>query len=280
MTLRHLAPGFSLALLLGVPAGAVAQPPDTARAATCDRGPCASSEMATRAPDAVDVEPRSQGLLRQIGGDFRRVFTRKDNLWVLGVGLGAAASVAELDDTIPTTHFNAERFESAGLDQLFEPGEILGGSLAQVGGALLTFGVGKLSSSSEIEAVGRDLVRAQVLTQGMTQLLKTSVRRRRPDLSNRSSFPSGHTSGAFASATVLSRRYGWRVGVPAYGAAAYIGASRLSENKHFLSDVIFGAAIGITAGRTVTVSRGRTRFELSPMVAPGGAGVHVAVRRR
>jgi hypothetical protein len=71
-------------------------------------------------------------------------------------------------------------------------------------------------------------------------------------------------------ATVLQRRYGWKVGVAAYGVAAYVAASRLSENKHFLSDVIFGAAFGIMGGRAVAVGRGPVRFALSPMVPPGG----------
>ena len=99
----------------------------------------------------------------------------------------------------------------------------------------------------------------------------------RPDGSSRSSFPSGHASGTFASATVLQRHYGWKVGIPAFGVASYVAASRLAENKHYLSDVVFGAAIGLTAGRTVTFGMGSTRFEVSPMAARGGAGVQVSV---
>ena len=120
---------------------------------------------------------------------------------------------------------------------------------------------------------------AQLLTQGVTQLLKYSVRRTRPDGSSRSSYPSGHASGTFASATILQRHYGWKVGIPAFGVASYVAASRLAENKHYLSDVILGAAIGITAGRTVTFGKGSTRFELAPMAAPGGGGVQVSVFR-
>ena len=40
-----------------------------------------------------------------------------------------------------------------------------------------------------------------------------------------------------------------------------------------LSDVAFGAAIGIVSGRTVTIGRGENRFALAPMAAPGGGGV-------
>jgi len=90
------------------------------------------------------------------------------------------------------------------------------------------------------------------------------------------SIPSGHSSGTFATATVLQRRYGWKVGIPAYRFAAYVAASRLSENKHLLSDVILGAAIGIMGGRTVTVGRGPVCFAISPMIPPGGG---VGIRR-
>ena len=40
---------------------------------------------------------------------------------------------------------------------------------------------------------------------------------------------------------------------PAYAVAAYVGASRVQAGKHFTSDVVFGAALGIVAGRTVTL---------------------------
>ena len=185
------------------------------------------------------------------------------------------------DERIAKSGFNLElpQNEDGTLDGVFDPGTLLGSSLVQVGGAFATYGVGSLIRKPGVAALGRDLVRVQLLTQGVTQLLKYSVRRTRPDGSSRSSYPSGHASGTFASATVLQRHYGWKVGIPAFGVASYVAASRLAENKHYLSDVILGAAIGITAGRTVTFRKGATRFELSPMAAPGGAGVQVSVLR-
>jgi membrane-associated phospholipid phosphatase len=71
----------------------------------------------------------------------------------------------------------------------------------------------------------------------------------------------------------LHRHFGWKVGLPAYGLATYVAASRLQENRHFASDVIFGAAIGIVAGRTVTVGRGRGTFTVAPVALRGGAAV-------
>ena len=86
------------------------------------------------------------------------------------------------------------------------------------------------------------------------------------------SFPSGHAATAFASATVLQRRFGWKAGIPAYAVATYVAASRVDMQRHYLSDVVFGAAIGIVAGRTVTV--GGHEFEVGPMATgSGGAGI-------
>jgi len=68
-----------------------------------------------------------------------------------------------------------------------------------------------------------------------------------------SSFPSGHTTGAFAAATVFAMEYSDRplVRVIAYGSAWLIGLSRITENKHWVSDVLAGAALGLLSGRQV-----------------------------
>lgn len=66
------------------------------------------------------------------------------------------------------------------------------------------------------------------------------------------SFPSGHTTGAFAVASVIATHYDqlW-VQVLAYGGATVAGYERLRRGKHFLSDVIAGALIGTAVGRSV-----------------------------
>jgi membrane-associated phospholipid phosphatase len=73
------------------------------------------------------------------------------------------------------------------------------------------------------------------------------------------SFPSGHTTVAFAAASAvtseLAARDGalrWRVGVPLYLGAAAAGWSRMHENRHWATDVVGGAAIGTIAGVAVT----------------------------
>jgi membrane-associated phospholipid phosphatase len=86
--------------------------------------------------------------------------------------------------------------------------------------------------------------------------LKSAVGRTRPDGSDTRSFPSGHTSGAFTISTILSRRHGWKVGIPAFGLATFTAIARMEDNRHYFSDVVAGAAIGIAVGQLVTPKAG------------------------
>lgn len=70
----------------------------------------------------------------------------------------------------------------------------------------------------------------------------------RPDGSNNHSFPSGHTATAFMCATMLHKEYGcvspW-YSIGGYTVATLTGVSRILNNKHWISDVVTGAGIGI-----------------------------------
>lgn len=89
---------------------------------------------------------------------------------------------------------------------------------------------------------------------GVTYILKGVTKYPRPDGSTYDSFPSGHTSSAFASATLLYEEYGHRsvwYSVGGYGVATSVGALRILNNRHWLSDVLFGAGVGIGATEVV-----------------------------
>jgi len=103
------------------------------------------------------------------------------------------------------------------------------------------------------------------------------VRRERPDGSNNLSFPSGHSSVTFATATVIERHLGWRKAIAAYAIASYVAMSRIHDDQHYLSDVIFGAAVGSIAGRTV-VHHAADYWAMTPVAVPGG-GVALMVTR-
>lgn len=86
------------------------------------------------------------------------------------------------------------------------------------------------------------------LTAGITSGLKYSVGTLRPDGSTHNSFPSGHTATAFAAAHILHKEYGsyspW-ISIGGYTVASVVGVSRILNNRHWVSDVIAGAGIGI-----------------------------------
>ena len=73
----------------------------------------------------------------------------------------------------------------------------------------------------------------------------------------------------------LENRLGYRAGIPTYAVAAYVAMSRLHDNVHKASDVVFGATIGTIVGRSVTW-HGRN-FYASPMLLPKGGGIIVNV---
>ena len=83
----------------------------------------------------------------------------------------------------------------------------------------------------------------------VTFSIKSAVKRGRPDGGPNSSFPSGHTQIAFASAMGIATAYGFEYALPSFGLAVVTGLSRLSDNAHWLSDVVAGATIGLLFGR-------------------------------
>ena len=81
------------------------------------------------------------------------------------------------------------------------------------------------------------------------QGFKYSTRRERPDESESVSFPSGHTQASFSLATSMTESYGWKKSLPFWIMGVFTGISRISDDKHWLSDVTAGATIGILFGR-------------------------------
>jgi membrane-associated phospholipid phosphatase len=227
-------------------------------------------EVAREAPPAPRaVSPSVRDIVFDAAGDFRNIATWQNLAILTGGGIGASLANTA-DPAVSRT-----MFQSSSLDTALQAGETLGGARTQLAAAVATYAFGRVASQSRIASLGADLIRAQIVTQSMTAAIKLSVGRTRPD-GTEYSFPSGHSSVTFATATVLHQNFGWKVGAPAYGLATYVAASRVQDKRHFLSDVAFGAAIGIVGGRAVTVGRGDAKFAVSPAAAPGGAAVRFA----
>lgn len=198
-------------------------------------------------------------------GDIRNLPSRQTAGW-LAVGAAAALGAKPADSTFGRSLSTAKQ-----LEEPLEPGAFVGSTPFQLGLSAATYAFGRMSDSPRMTAVGADLFRAQLMSQGLTMVAKQAVRRHRPEGSGYA-FPSGHTTVSFASATVLQRHFGWRVGAPAYAIASYVAMSRVQMQRHYLSDVAFGAALGIAAGHSIRLGQQR-QMELAPMFAPGGGGI-------
>lgn len=98
------------------------------------------------------------------------------------------------------------------------------------------------------------LIKSELLMTALVSSLKYTTHVLRPDSSNYYSFPSGHTAQAFAAATFLQKEYGhlsiWYT-IGGYGVATTVGALRILNNKHWISDVLVGAGIGILSTNLV-----------------------------
>ena len=218
-------------------------------------------------PGIAERIPAFKELFTALPGDFRALASRQ-NAGLALVGTIGGFAVRPMDQQVARSDWGAPA-----VNPFFEPGQQVGGFIIQAGAAFATYFAGRATNNARVAVIGAKLVRAQIVAQATTQAIKFSAQRTRPDGTSLS-FPSGHTAATFATATVLQSELGWKVGVPAYAIAAWVGASRMERQRHYFSDVVVGATIGILAGRSVTIGRGGARFEVSPMAAPGGIGVN------
>ncbi len=161
------------------------------------------------------VDKPFKRLFQNLFTDLRRL-PSKDTAVVMSIGSVLGIAAHPLDDHI-TEHASA-----GGTDQVFAVGGALGGGYLQAGGAIVTYAIGKMTKQPTVTHIGADLIRAQVLAGVVTHSIKLAVRRDRPGgtpghMPATYAFPSGHAAATWASATVLWRHLGWKVGVPASG---------------------------------------------------------------
>jgi membrane-associated phospholipid phosphatase len=258
---------------------------ETPAAGTSGTATAGSPGQTSPIPNTTPALPPHTGLstlVRDTVHDYAAFPQRESTWWILGIGGALAASLHPLDDDI-----NSHLVSSSAADKIWKPGHIIGGPVIYVvpwvlyiGGRYVVPGVSDENETNKVSHLGLDMVRAELLEEGFVQALKFTVRRERPDGSNNQSFPSGHAAVTFAVASVLERHLGYRAAWPTFVIATYVATSRLHDNVHFLSDVLFGAAIGTASGWTVVGRHGRTNYALSPVPVPGGFAVMVTPRSR
>ncbi len=232
----------------------------------------AAAGSTAASPDGRRTIGRLPGNLgRSVIGVFH-----KDNLLPLGAGAAATGIASIWDEDVR---------EAA---QPYNWGETLETAGGPIWSSVLVAGMftaGRISHGPRFRAMTYDMLDAAVVNFGYTELLKLAVGRERPNGQDHKSFPSGHTSNAFALAAVADRHYGWKLGIPAYLAASLVGASRIQQDKHYLSDVVAGATVGFIVGRTVVRVNGspleeaapRASLQLAPIVSRRARGMRLTL---
>jgi membrane-associated phospholipid phosphatase len=191
-----------------------------------------------------------------------------ENLYWAGAGGGLALIAHPFDDNV-----NHALVGNNTAENIFKAGEILGELPTLLGSATVVYATGRIGDKPKVSHLGMDLIEALAMSEALTQTLKYTVRRERPDGSSKNSFPSGHAADTFAFATALERHLNWRYSIIGYTFASYVAISRLPANRHWLSDAVFGSAVGIIAGRTVTSHESERPYPVALTIIPGGVAV-------
>lgn len=108
----------------------------------------------------------------------------------------------------------------------------------------------------------------------VSTVLKKIVQEPRPNNpTDKASFPSGHSTTAFAFAAVVGTEHEWYWAVPAYGLATFVAYSRINDNVHRLHDVVGGAVIGITYGLSLHYLYNQQKEDQHMAFLPYGNGL-------
>lgn len=177
-------------------------------------------------------------LLRDLSNPWRA-----GNATTLGAGTAATLAVLSFEDPEET----GTTLENSPFEGLVDVGDLFGSGAVVGAGTAGVLAVGLLSGSAPATDLGLDLASSLATTSFYTWTLKIAFDRRRPS-GGPHSFPSGHTALAFATAAVIDRHAGNVVSILGYGLAAGTALGRMEDRRHYLSDVMFGAALGLAVG--------------------------------
>jgi membrane-associated phospholipid phosphatase len=205
---------------------------------------------------------------RNILRDQRTIWTapfhlhRKDAKWLIPFGIGSMA-------LITTDRISGD--EIAEFHRAVKPSRIIsyGGSTYSAGVIAGTFYlVGRTKHDDRASETGllsaESLIDSLIVVEGLKEITQRARplagRDRSEFFDGGSSFPSGHSIQAWSVATIVAKEYADRplVKVAAYGAATAVSFSRFTGQKHYLSDVLFGSALGYGIGQYVFRARHRS----------------------
>lgn len=200
------------------------------------------------------------------------------------VGITAVATLA--DKNIKDF---SQRNQSDFADDVFSIGKYYYTEF--VGASIIAFyGFGLIGGDTKVRRLAVKLTEATLLASSITLITKTVIGRGRPYKqesqyytnpftfdNDYNSFPSGHTTLAFAYSTVMANEMDnvfWKIGW--YSLAGLVGYARIYHNQHWFSDVLMGAAIGYFSGEFVNnhkLNMKNTAISLFPL--PSGLSIQM-----
>lgn len=240
--------------------------------------------------DSITVSGEITGGIKRLSDesiDFVSTpFQLKNNNLLITIGvIGATALTYSYDKDIQN---KLKPNQNSKTRKIADAGSLAGDPYLHLGFAALVYGSGIAADSEKVKQTGEMIGEALILADAATLIIKESAGRGRPNTttskgefrpfgfkSDYDSFPSMHTASSFAMASVLSATSdSYLMKSVYYLAASFVGFSRMYKNKHWASDVLFGAALGELSGRVVTnYHASGNRISLTPMAFNNGAGI-------
>lgn len=197
------------------------------------------------------------------GQTFTAPLRWKKNEWITASAIGGTTALIYFNDTKIKNLIQERRNNTT--DIMASIGNNFGNGIVMVPTIVAVIGTGYLIKNKALRSSSLEALESAAISGLFMQIIKFTGQRHRPNTGDsyntwdgpslkakNLSFASGHTGCAFSIATAYAEYYNkWYVSVPAYACAALTGFARINDNKHWASDVFFGACIGILTAKAV-----------------------------
>jgi len=233
-----------------------------------------------------EISKGTQRLSQEAIGVVSTPFKIENGNILLTLGVIGATSLTYAFDLDIQRKLQSDK--SIGMTKTTDVGSLVGDPFIHLGIAAIVYSTAIAADSHKWKETGEMMGEALILADASTFFIKEAVGRGRPDTTSSKSnfnsfgfksdydaFPSMHTSSSFALASVLAATSETvAMKTVYYSAATFVAFSRLYQNKHWASDVIFGAALGELCGRVVTSYHASgKRVAIVPQAYESGAGL-------
>lgn len=207
------------------------------------------------------------------------------------LGIAGAIATTYVFDTSMRDKLGANH--SSSMNKAADAGSLTGDPFIHLGLAAALYGGAIAADSAKWKEVGEMLGEALILADGSTLILKEATGRGRPVATTNKgdfkpfqfktdydSFPSMHTASSFAMASIMAATSeNMATKLLYYGAATFVGFSRMYQNKHWASDVVTAAALGELCGRVVMKTHvGQKNMSFVPQLFEKGGGMAMVAK--